>query len=201
MDIGLQQEMPNNSDSIYSIPATITTPHNRFTALLTGPPGWAAARRELLDFMVQGQINRGRHAIKVRIIYKLLIGTRNSTTPFATICCEIMKEILTYRSTMTRQKSLNFCHNAIPKHEVHIWTDQMQTYTTTIVHVNKQPLKILHAWNYTLLRTLTTQRCCCILYTLYTAGFRTAQTIQPNRTPHKFNGPTMFCRIPTEGHP
>ena len=39
-----------------------TTPHhNRFTALFPGPPGWAGARRELLDFMVQGKINRGRH--------------------------------------------------------------------------------------------------------------------------------------------
>jgi len=39
-------------------------PHNnRFTALFLEPPGWAGARRELLDFMVQGQgkINRGRH--------------------------------------------------------------------------------------------------------------------------------------------
>jgi len=35
--------------------------HNRFTALFPGLPGWARARRELLDFMVQGKINRGRH--------------------------------------------------------------------------------------------------------------------------------------------
>jgi len=35
--------------------------HNRFTALIPGPPGWASARRELLDFMEQGKINRGRH--------------------------------------------------------------------------------------------------------------------------------------------
>jgi len=35
--------------------------HNRFTALFPGPPGQAGARRELLDFMVQGEINRGRH--------------------------------------------------------------------------------------------------------------------------------------------
>ena len=34
--------------------------HNRFMALFLGPPGWAGARRELLDFMVQGKINRGR---------------------------------------------------------------------------------------------------------------------------------------------
>jgi len=27
--------------------------HNRFTALFPAPPGWAGARRELLDFMVQ----------------------------------------------------------------------------------------------------------------------------------------------------
>jgi len=35
--------------------------HNRFTALFPGPPGWAGARKELLDFMVQRKINRGRH--------------------------------------------------------------------------------------------------------------------------------------------
>jgi len=35
--------------------------HNRFTALFRGPPGWAGAQRELLDSMVQGEINRGRH--------------------------------------------------------------------------------------------------------------------------------------------
>ena len=37
--------------------------HHRFTALFLGPPGWAGARRELLDFMVQGKINRGRHTV------------------------------------------------------------------------------------------------------------------------------------------
>jgi len=35
--------------------------HNRFTAFFPGPPRWASARRELLDFMVQGEIYRGRH--------------------------------------------------------------------------------------------------------------------------------------------
>ena len=37
------------------------THHNHFTALFPGPPEWAGARRELLDFMVYGKINRGRH--------------------------------------------------------------------------------------------------------------------------------------------
>ena len=40
---------------------TTSPHHNRFTALFPGPPGWAGARRELLDCMVQGKINRGRH--------------------------------------------------------------------------------------------------------------------------------------------
>jgi len=35
--------------------------NNHFMAIFPGPPGWASARRELLDFMVQGKINRGRH--------------------------------------------------------------------------------------------------------------------------------------------
>jgi len=41
------------------------TNHHTTTTILwpffLGPPGWACARRELLDFMVQGKINRGRH--------------------------------------------------------------------------------------------------------------------------------------------
>jgi len=35
--------------------------HNRFTAFFLGLPGWAGARRELLDFVMQGKINGGRH--------------------------------------------------------------------------------------------------------------------------------------------
>jgi len=35
--------------------------HNHFMALFPGPPGWTRARRELLDFMVQGKIKRDRH--------------------------------------------------------------------------------------------------------------------------------------------
>jgi len=35
-----------------------------FTALFPGPPRRAGARRELLDFMMQGKINRGRHTIR-----------------------------------------------------------------------------------------------------------------------------------------
>jgi len=38
-----------------------TQHHDRFTAIFPGPPGWAGAGRELLDFMVQGKINRSRH--------------------------------------------------------------------------------------------------------------------------------------------
>ena len=35
--------------------------HNHFTDLFLGASRWAGARRELLDFMMQGKINRGRH--------------------------------------------------------------------------------------------------------------------------------------------
>ena len=45
----------------YPRPCTHTHTHNHFTALFLGPSGWAGARRELLDFMVQRKINRGRH--------------------------------------------------------------------------------------------------------------------------------------------
>jgi len=48
-----------------------TPPPQLFKALFPGPPGWAGARRELLDFMVQWKINRGytdhlagRHSIR-----------------------------------------------------------------------------------------------------------------------------------------
>jgi len=35
--------------------------YGHFNSRTTLRPGWAGARRELLDFMVQGKINRGRH--------------------------------------------------------------------------------------------------------------------------------------------
>ena len=38
-----------------------TTAPQPFYSLFPGPPRWAGARRELLDFMVQGKINRGTH--------------------------------------------------------------------------------------------------------------------------------------------
>jgi len=47
----LRHLMANDGHTLYNH-------HNRFTALFPGTPG---ARRELLDFMVQGKINRGRH--------------------------------------------------------------------------------------------------------------------------------------------
>ena len=51
---------------LLSIPISLFFPnhhhhHNRFMALFLGPRGWAGARREILDFMVQRKINRGRH--------------------------------------------------------------------------------------------------------------------------------------------
>ena len=52
------------SSYVFAIKAYIdTTPahHKRFTALFLGQPGWAGARSKLLDFIVQGKINRGRH--------------------------------------------------------------------------------------------------------------------------------------------
>ena len=38
-----------------------TPHHKRFMAIFLGPPGWAGARREHLDFVVQWKINRSRH--------------------------------------------------------------------------------------------------------------------------------------------
>jgi len=57
----------NTYPRLHILPCTsmyelLTTHHHiRFTALFPGPPGWAGARRELLDFMVQGEIHRCRH--------------------------------------------------------------------------------------------------------------------------------------------
>jgi len=55
--------LPHSLNGIVMTQKQTYTPdtYNRFTALFLGPPGWASARRELLDFTVQGKINRGRH--------------------------------------------------------------------------------------------------------------------------------------------
>ena len=43
------------------IPPPPSPPPQPFYSLFPGSPGWTSARRELLDFMVQGKINTGRH--------------------------------------------------------------------------------------------------------------------------------------------
>jgi len=52
-----------------------THTHHRFTVLFPGPPRSAGARRELLDFMVQGKINRGRLTIQLGATPSGLIST------------------------------------------------------------------------------------------------------------------------------
>jgi len=64
LTINWQQSTSDNERS-HTKPETRTINHHHhhihFTALLSGSPGWAGARRELLDFMVKGKFNRGKH--------------------------------------------------------------------------------------------------------------------------------------------
>ena len=59
--LGPSSSTTSISSNHFSAPVKVSPHHNRFTAPFPGPPGWAGARRELLDFTVQGKINRGRH--------------------------------------------------------------------------------------------------------------------------------------------
>jgi len=53
---------PTHCSKLRSYPTALYHNHrHHFTALFPGPPGWAGARKELLDFIVQGKINRDRH--------------------------------------------------------------------------------------------------------------------------------------------
>ena len=57
--------------------------HNRFTALLPGPPGWAGARRKLLlDIMVLGRITRGRHTNNMGGHYSIQTNQQSISTNF-----------------------------------------------------------------------------------------------------------------------
>ena len=60
---------------------THTNTHNRygFTALFLGRSWWDGARKELLDFMQQGKINRGRHTVRLSATPSGLISTHLQT--------------------------------------------------------------------------------------------------------------------------
>ena len=63
-ETGMQCAMLTSVDDFTADINHHTTPHHTTTVLqpfFLEPPGWAGARREPLDFMVQGKINRGRH--------------------------------------------------------------------------------------------------------------------------------------------
>jgi len=54
----LNELQNHNHHAVVHKSTTITT---ILWPFFPGPPGWVGARRELMDFMVQGEINRGRH--------------------------------------------------------------------------------------------------------------------------------------------
>jgi len=54
----MDEQVSRQEWSLMSTESWSLKPHHN---LFPGPPGWAGARRELLDFMVQGKINTGRH--------------------------------------------------------------------------------------------------------------------------------------------
>ena len=87
--------------------------HNRFTALFLGPPGWAGARKELLDFMVQGKINRGRHADNP--------AGRHS---FPTKQCPSPSSPIFYRPFLppNQQKMLEFSSTVLPAPSPYHWS-------------------------------------------------------------------------------
>ena len=61
---------PSESRDIYSCrcnECAVTTPHhNHFTALFPGPPGWAGARRELLDLWCKGRLTEA-YTLTIRL--------------------------------------------------------------------------------------------------------------------------------------
>jgi len=68
----------SNCRSLFLIPQH-TQP---FYGPFPGPPGWASARRELLDFMVQGKINRGRHTVRQGTTPSRLTSTHLHHPPY-----------------------------------------------------------------------------------------------------------------------
>ena len=68
--------------------------HNCFMALFPAPPGWAGARRELLDFMVQGKINRGRHTAHPAGHHS--IWTNQCPPPPSAVFCNLQGSTMLY---------------------------------------------------------------------------------------------------------
>jgi len=110
--------------SFYIHIMTPPPPHNnRFTALFLGPPGWADARRELLDFMVQGKINRGRHTDHLTGRHSI---QTNQCPPPPSPVCHIMTDYVKTETSHCRIKL-----NELTKYDTHIihsfsfmmWTD------------------------------------------------------------------------------
>ena len=61
--------------------STVQHTHNRFMALFLGPPWSAGARREPLDIMRQGKINRGTHTVWLGATPSRLISAHLHQTP------------------------------------------------------------------------------------------------------------------------
>ena len=108
--------------------------HNRFTARL-GPPGWAGARRELLNFMVQGKINRGRHTDQPAECHS--IWTNQWPPPSSPHFLQARCPSCHPTNSVKALKAMETCNNIQFKHSLnimHIATDNATMHSTHHQH-------------------------------------------------------------------
>jgi len=109
--------------------------HNCFTALFLGPPGWAGARRELLDFMLQGKTNRGRHTDHPAGRHS--IRTNQCPPPPCAM--------LAWISSVGMYSSLNFCPCSLwSKHVLPTFLSPLMTIFTAKKHTT--PYSLINNW-------------------------------------------------------
>jgi len=90
-----------------------TTTQQPFTALFLGSPGWASARREPLDFTVQGRINRGRHTPTDRPAGRHSIRTKQCPPPsFPHFFTGRMPFLLPNQQCQSTEGNVASCENA-----------------------------------------------------------------------------------------
>jgi len=113
--------------------------HNRFTARL-GPPGWAGARRELLNFMVQGKINRGRHTDQPAECHS--IWTNQWPPPSSPHFLQARCPSCHPTNSVKALKAMETCNNIQFKHSLnimHIATDNATMHSTHHQLTHTQP--------------------------------------------------------------
>ena len=127
----------------HNLTSSIPPPQPFYAPFSGTPPGWSGARRELLDFMVQGKINRGRHWPHPTGRHS--IRTNQCPPPPSPIKYNVVQKYLINKIINNSFKIISSCSTSC-KRICYIFVILYASETWSMTHADTKSLEVMEMW-------------------------------------------------------